>query len=178
MNQSKIVSIFNFFEDFDYLSKFLKTIPVYSNEEYNKNFNAKQTWPGFRSQDLSTSCPPIICLIKSILKKNNIDIQNCTIEAYTHLRLQEDQEKDWIHEDSYGGCFLTCLIYLSDTKIDSGTGFYLNKDKNSLFTKIGFIKNSALLFSSNILHSSLLNYGKSIEDGRLTLNIFFYNKNA
>jgi hypothetical protein len=178
MNQSKIVSIFNFFEDFDYIVNFLKKIPVYSNEEYNKNFNAKQTWPGFRSQDLSTSCPPIICLIKSILKKNNIDIQNSIIEAYTHLRLHEDQEKDWVHEDSYGGCFLTCLIYLSDTKIESGTGFYLNKDKNSLFTKIGFIKNSALLFNANLLHSSLLNYGKSMEDGRLTLNIFFYNKNA
>ena len=90
-----------------------------------------------------------------------------------HLRLANDNEKDFIHTDNASEeSFLNMLIYLSETNLNSGTGFY-KEGIEEPYLIVPFIKNTAVFFPGHkIRHKSLLNYGKNIRDGRLTLNGF------
>ena len=90
------------------------------------------------------------------------------MSSTVHLRLNNSEE-DWIHTDDQWQ--KTLIIYLSETNLKSGTCFYEN-NSNIPSTTINFIKNRALLYDGNIRHMSLLNYGNSIHNGRLTLNCF------
>ena len=85
----------------------------------------------------------------------------------THLRLDEDEEQiiyiriydDW-----------TMIVFLSETNLKSGLSIY---DKNKQETQnIKFVQNRAVLFNGKQFHRSSLNYGDSIDNGRLTLNCF------
>jgi len=90
------------------------------------------------------------------------------MNSFVHLRLNEDNENDWIHTDPN---YYTLMVYLSDTNLKSGTAIYPeNGDEPS--TVVGFVQNRALLFRSYQRHKSVNNYGSSLEDGRLTLNCF------
>ena len=89
------------------------------------------------------------------------------MHAHLHLRLNEDNQKDFIHTDV---CDLTMIVYLSETNLKSGTAIYNDKHEETQSAK--FVQNTAFLFAGNQLHGSLLNYGDNIDNGRLTLNCF------
>lgn len=84
---------------------------------------------------------------------------------YCHVRFENDRD-DWIHTDKG----TTILIFLSETNLESGTTFYDSND--NLTDDIGFIQNRAVMFNGSIRHMSKKNYGTSIENGRLTVNVF------
>jgi len=171
----------NFFDNFHNIENYFKKIPLYSLKDYNKKFNLKNTWPGYRSQDLSKYNPFFYNLIiKEIFQKFSILYFNqCKIRMHAHVHLRTGiSDADWIHRDS-SVCEKTLLVYLSDTNLKSGTCFYENTGSNPS-TTVNFVQNRALLFDADIRHKSLLDYGKDIDDGRLTLNCFItkdYNGN-
>ena len=87
--------------------------------------------------------------------------------ASVHLRLKEDNEKDWIHTDPDD---LTMIVFLGKTNLNSGLSLY-NIDKEET-TSIKYVQNRAVIFDGRNLHKSSLNFGDNIENGRLTLNCF------
>ena len=77
---------------------------------------------------------------------------------------------DWIHKDD--DVDYAMVINLSETNLNSGTCFYDEEKKETIVSK--FVKNRAVFYDAQINHSSVGNYGKDIESGRLTLNAFFW----
>jgi hypothetical protein len=176
-NNFPLIIVDNFFSNIDYLLPYLKNIPLYSQDEFNKKFKDVQTWPGFRSEDLVLSERPLTILIKNTIENLKIPMpKQYGMKAFLHLRLESNEKEDWIHTDDAYNCFKTCIVYLSETNFNSGTKFFLDKNnKDTLFSDIKLIKNYACIFNSNVPHRSGLNFGSDINNGRLTLNLFFYN---
>ena len=173
MNNSVIVTD-NFFDNFDNIKNHFKNVKLYTLEEGTKQnlWHADAgVWPGQRSRDFYETEP---FLFNLILLEFNHKFRNfyqgarfnCT--SYAHLRLDDDNEKDWIHTDPVDH---TLMVYISDTNLNSGTCFY---DKNDNVTQtVNFLQNRAVLFPGHIRHKALNNHGTDINNGRLTLNVFF-----
>jgi hypothetical protein len=168
----KLQVVDNFFDNLERIESDLKKIKLYSMDEFNEKFNDTQSWPGFRSQMLHKENPILFELfLKEFLQKFNIK-SYFEINLYLHLRLKDDQEKDWIHKDN---CNSSLIVYLSQN-LDSGTNFYQEtKDKEDMV--ISMLKNRCILFDSHTNHKSKLNFGNNLEDGRLTMNGFISYKN-
>ena len=147
-----------------------KRVSLYKVEEHpeHKDPETDSTWPGKRSLNLSEEEPFLYLQLMNLIEnKFNLVFSNYkSIDAYIHLRLKEDDTKDWIHIDPTD----TILIYLSPTNLSSGTSCYSDDDKE--IAAIKFVQNSALFFNGQIKHKSLSNYGENLEDGRMTINIF------
>jgi len=166
----------NFFQDLDRFHNYLKDIPLYTQEEFNNINNVKDSWPGFRSLEIFDNHPFLGFLFLSEFRKNfpGVNIKQLNIGLYLHLRLADDQEKDWVHTDS--GVY-TCIIYLNNTNYDSGTQIFneVTKQEYKVINDTKYVKNTAVIFDSSTPHKSVLNFGSDIHNGRLTLNAFFYN---
>ena len=103
----------NFFTNLDYILPELYKIKLYTKDEFNKKFD-KQQWPGLRSEPLPDYHPILTSYILDNLK--NLPIFSNTkfrLGMYLHLRLPEDDPKDWIHKDE--GEDFAGLIYLNKT---------------------------------------------------------------
>ena len=158
----------NFLDDLPLIEQNIKKIKLYNVEDFNKEFNTQQTWPGFRSNFLVKEN---IFLQALFLKefRSKINYQgNFTLDLHIHLRLAGDQGKDFIHTDFPKR--YSCIIYLNDNT-DSGTNFYAS-NSDTLLVSVKSIKNRCVFFESRIRHGSILNYGNDINDGRLTINGF------
>lgn len=163
----------NFFPNFEYIKDSFKKISLYEQKEFNEKFNETQTWPGKRSALLNESAKFLTLLFSELVIKHNAlpeSLNNLTFNLYTHLRLEKDHSDDWVHQDisPYAG-----IVFLSKTNTDSGTLFY-DRDKKTVLHKISAVENTAVFFHGNIFHKSGLNYGDNIDNGRLTLNSFFF----
>ena len=64
----------------------------------------------------------------------------------------------------------TILIYLSPTNINSGTKFF--DSQNNEITSVQFVQNTCVFFESPLPHSSFGNHGDTIDNARMTFNIF------
>ena len=173
MNNNVIVAD-NFFSNFSNIKSHFKKLELYTLEE-GENLNMWSgdvgKWPGKRSLDFYETEPFLYNLILSefdIRFRNFYQGTSFTCASYAHLRLDKDNEKDWIHADPVSH---TLMIYVSETNLNSGTCFY---DENDNLTQtVNFVQNRAVLFPGHIRHKALNNHGTDIENGRLTLNVFF-----
>lgn len=178
-----IVSCDNFFDHLDEMEDIFKNIPLYTKEEIMKKLNHKhEYWPGQRSEflNLDKNTKPLFFLF---LKEFNHKLghifphdKKYNLRLSIHLRLDEDEKKDYIHRDDTGedgedGTDYSMVVNLSKTNLKSGTAFYDNDNNEILNAK--FVQNRAVLFKSGILHSAYGHHGKDINDGRLTMNAFF-----
>jgi hypothetical protein len=172
----KTIIVDNFFDNFNLIENEFKKIKLYTREEFNNLHESitgtKETWPGYRSWLLSEVNP---FLFNLFLKEFDIKFDNFfngklfKAKTHIHLRLKEDEEKDWIHTDD--PAHYSFLVYLSKTNLDSGTQLF--NEKNELITDIKFVQNRAVLFDSKYNHRSKGNHGTDIHNGRLTFNAFF-----
>ena len=159
---------FNFFPRLDFILPEIKKINLYNLNDHNKKTNLKATWPGARSLPLHETNVFLFEYINYLLvTKKFISPGSYEIKSYIHLRLKVDDNKDWIHKDSHD---LSALIYLSNTNYNSGTYFY--DDDENIVNDIKFIKNSCILFPGNFNHKGYGHHGETLENGRLTLNLF------
>jgi len=161
-----------FFTNFNEVLDICKGIELHTSEKYPwKSIYKSSSWPGFRSGPMN---------------KINIEFQNMfvkqfqnkfgdyfrglpfEVDMFTHLRLADGKE-DWIHTDS--PLNYSCLVYMSDTNLNSGTQLYNNK--NELIADFRFLQNRAIIFDSRYAHKALNNHGTNIDNGRLTVNAFF-----
>ena len=163
----------NFFPNLDLILPQIKKIPLYNPIEYEKLEKQKGNWPGLRSQHLTVSCPLLHELILNlILRKKLFEKGKWEIDTFLHMRLQEHGIQDWIHTDP---CEFAGLIYISDTNLSSGTKLY-DEDEN-VVNDIKFVKNRYVMYSGRYKHMGYGHHGSSIEDGRLTLNMFLKRMN-
>ena len=161
-----------FFPRLDHIMPEIKKINLYNHKDYSDKFVCDSNWPGLRSGNFAETKPIFWNYITNLLFQNNL-INNglYNISAQLHLRLNEDNEKDWIHKDDE--YIYSILIYLSDTNLESGT--YLYDENENIINDIKFVKNRLIMFSSQYKHKGYGYYGTNIDDGRLTLNIFVKN---
>jgi hypothetical protein len=158
----------NFFDDLELIESDIKKIKLYNADDFNNLFKTQQTWPGYRSNFLINENIFLHALfLKEFKSKFNYQ-DNFHLDLHVHLRLGNDQTKDFIHTDfpkKY-----TCIVYLNNNT-DSGTNFYDGISDIPLVS-VKSIKNRCVFFDSRIRHGSILNYGNDINDGRLTINGF------
>ena len=164
----KLVQEDNFFQDIDLILPEIKKIKLYSLKEYNELTKEKETWPGYRSLPIIETNPVLYSYINHIIRvKKLMPEGNYLIGTFLHLRLKENNDEDWIHKDDED---YAALIYLSKTNLDSGTLLF-NEDKN-VINDIKFLQNRFVLYDAKYNHVGYGHHGSSIEDGRLTLNLF------
>ena len=162
--------IYNFFDFPNLMYENCKKLNFYTLEEMNKIIPGKYDWPGKRTLSFEKENPFLHLHILSYLKLNGIDVDKYKrIVTYAHIRLAEDEEKDWIHRDNCD----TALIYLSNTNLDSGTQFLADDQENEI-SKANFVQNTCVYFEKGLYHTSFGNHGHTIEDARMTLNIFMF----
>jgi hypothetical protein len=148
-----------------YLTEIYK-IPLYGQQEHNKKFNCKSTFPGKRSSSLYVSDKFLFFLILQNLKKISF-LNKYNLDIYLHLRRQEDFFKDWIHKDTSDYAF---LIYLNATNLNSGT--YLYDEEGNIVSDIRYVQNRLVIYNGSYNHMGYGHFGDSCENGRLTLNGF------
>ena len=168
----KLIVADDFFSDFERIENEFKKIKLHNTESFNKLSNDNQKWPGLRSLNLNQESPFLYNLtLKEINEKLKFGklMANKQFNFYLHTHLRLNQDEDWIHKD-YSYCSM--IVYLS-TNLDSGTAFYDEKT-NEPNMIVNAVKNRCILFDSSVRHKSLKNYGNDLNDGRLTLNGFFF----
>jgi|TARA_E500000318_G_scaffold17525_1_gene17783 hypothetical protein len=162
--------IYNFFNFPNLIYENCKKLNFYTFQEMNKIIPINGDWPGKRTLPFETENYFLHLHILSYLKLNGIDVDKYNeIYTHAHIRLAEDEEKDWIHRDDGD----TALIYLSNTNLDSGTQFFAD-DKEHKIAKANFVQNTCVYFEKGLYHTSFGNHGHTIEDARMTLNIFMF----
>ena len=158
----------NFFPNLDFILPEIKKIKLYSPEEFEKFEKFKGNWPGFRSRNLGSTNPILHEYITTLInKKKLLDEGAWSVESYIHLRLEEHNAKDWIHNDADD---FAALIYISKTNFNSGT--YLFDNNKNLINDIKFVSNRFIIYDGKYNHKGYGHHGSSIEDGRLTINLF------
>jgi len=169
----KLIQEENFFTNLNFILPEIKKIKLYSSEEFEKLENQKSYWPGLRSRFLGTTNPIFHEYITSLIhQKKLLDHGVWQIGSFIHLRLEEDNPKDWIHKDPDD---LAALIYISETNLNSGT--YLFDDNKNLINDIKFVSNRFIMYDGNYNHKGYGHHGDSIENGRLTINLFINKRN-
>ena len=169
----KLIQEENFFPNLNFILPEIKKIKLYSSEEFEKLENQKGNWPGLRSRVLGKNNPIFHEYITSLIhQKKLLDHGVWQIASFIHLRLEEDNPKDWIHKDSDD---LAALIYISETNLNSGT--YLFDDNKNLINDIKFVSNRFIMYDGNYNHKGYGHHGDSIENGRLTINLFINKRN-
>ena len=169
----KSIVIDNFFEDINEIYNYVKTLETFNSKNYPndpKVNTAKIDWPGYRSNQLAGKDVWLTNKFGNAFRKHltGLITGQFQLHMFSHLRLDEHNEADFIHNDSPH--IYSMLVYLSPTNLNSGTNLYNENDE--MITSFKFVQNRAVLFSSSYKHKAINNHGTDVNDGRLTLNIF------
>jgi len=169
----KSIVIDNFFEDINEIYNYVKTLETFNSKNYPNDPNvntAKIDWPGYRSNQLAGKDLWLTNKFGNAFRKHltGLITGQFQLHMFSHLRLDEHNEADFIHNDSPH--IYSMLVYLSPTNLNSGTNLYNENDE--MITSFKFVQNRAVLFSSSYKHKAINNHGTDVNDGRLTLNIF------
>jgi hypothetical protein len=163
----KATQIDNFFESINVIYKECRKLKFCTIEEFASDKDG--TWPGKRTEELYKVNPLLQYFVEKYLFLNNIITAQNTkkISMYVHARFKSDENKDWIHKDK---ATLGCLLYLSPTNLNSGT--YLFSQKNEIINDFKFVQNRLIAYDANYNHMGYGHHGDTIDNCRLTLNIF------
>lgn len=169
MNNQKSVKVtYNFLSLNQHIYALCKSLNFHTQEEYNNKFNVDESWPGKRTYNLGKESPFLHIHLLSHLEMNGVEIHKYRqITSHCHIRLAEDDAKEWAHVDENMD---SAIIYLSPTNLNSGTKFF-DSQKNEI-TSVQFVQNTCVFFEEPLLHSSFGNHGNTIDNCRMTLNIF------
>jgi hypothetical protein len=124
-------------------SKFSNRFSTYQNIIYQKIYF---------HVELTEDHTVVLETIKILKKKLNLSCSKISSSYFLSTKHEEaTPHNDSVHE-------YNCLIYLKgNSLINNGTGFYskISKDEYQLNTYVGFKENRAVIFDSNIYHTSL-----------------------
>tara|TARA_R100001244_G_C5151078_1_gene129660 strand:+ start:637 stop:1170 length:534 start_codon:yes stop_codon:yes gene_type:complete len=155
------------------VGKELRNTEFFSLKDHPSN-EANTLYPGRKTDEFSRVHPLLDSFIINRLDaiKTIFTANPYSVNQYGHLRLEGDDEEEYIHQDfPFDWAY---LIYVSDTNLESGTKMYKSlksaKDEETAFIK--FVQNRILLFDVRVPHMAWGNHGKSLKDGRLTINGF------
>ena len=161
----------------DFFSDPQKIVALAKQQQYyapTKEFN----WVGMRSpllnnmlneEDMRLICDPISKhLFHSALDGNTKYSFQYDVEMYFHY-LDENikHTPKFFHKDTN---LMAGVIYLTENpKDNSGTVVIENKNEHRINNKF----NRCVIYNSNFSHAALNGFGKTVEDARLTLTLFF-----
>ena len=159
----------------DFLPDFHELLPeLYSYERWDEHSHPDEgagSWPGTRSRNLVLTNPAMTHIF---MREAGKYFGHAALEGslQTHMRLEKDNAGDGIHSD-YGHA-VSCIVYLSETNLNSGTVFMTDMPENGgqPMSHVAFVQNRAVFFSAPLFHGSMGNYGDSDDNGRFTLNFF------
>lgn len=168
----KAIQIDNFFENIDIVYKECKKLKFYNLDDHPQNFNRRTTsWPGMRTDELGEVHPLLKYFFTKYYFLNNLITGNDKPSFYVHARFKGDDKKEWIHRDHFNKS--ASLIYLSPTNLESGTRIYSeNEKKDEMINDFKFVQNRLIMYSGNYPHVGYGHHGTTIDDCRLTLNVF------
>lgn len=175
-----ILVIDNFFDanSLQLVTNEIKKLQFYSCENHPcdgyKDVPEYQTkFPGTRTDIIERANPLLNSFIYNCIKDTGKSFLNhrFTLEQFAHLRTEDDNEADYIHQDPVDWAY---LIYLSDTNLTSGTKMYstIDSKKDAENTFIHFVQNRVVMFDSSTPHMAWNNHGQNMDNGRLTINGF------
>ena len=166
---SRLLLIDNFLPQLDLILPKIQEVTLYELKEYNSKFNAKDTWPGKRSEHLIIQNPILYAYVMEVILKKVDVLKNkkFTCEMFLHLRKHEDIDKDWIHKDKHT---FSSLIYLNKTNLNSGTKIYTDEKEETADVK--YVQNRFVMYNGTYNHMGYGHFGESSTDGRLTFNLF------
>ena len=159
----------NFFPNINEILPQIKKTKLYNLEDF-RNVTGRRgvQWPGLRSLSLDLANPILHEYVKLLIHhKKLLEPGLWEIASFIHMKLEDDNTKDWIHSDDND---FAALIYLSDTNLNSGTHLFDNDD--NIINDIKFVKNRFVAYSGSIRHVGYGHHGNSIENGRLSINLF------
>ena len=169
----KTMVVDNFFDNFSAIKDEFKKIPRYTADKHPSEDNE---WDGERSGYLVDSDKFLINLFINEFNFwfGNFFGEKLYLHIFTHL-LTKKSKKMAIHKDSVFPAYATysMLVYLSDTNLKSGTALYDPRGKD-IITDIKFVQNRAVVYDSRYFHAATGNYGDNEDNGRLTLNAFWF----
>ena len=144
--------------------------PIHENANYENLKERGIDYPGVRSAPLRDTNKILDNFLIKHIEGYGMPFTNRRFMyvQHSHLRVEKDNEEDYIHVD--GGMDFAWLFYLSKTNLESGTKFYTDDEEETSFVR--FVQNRFVIFDCNIKHMAFNNYGKDINDGRLTINGF------
>ena len=173
-----IIVVDNIFKDPDSVVNFAKTLQYFTQEEHPAE---KSYWSGIRSRSISLIDKKIWkdltgdVIFKSLAhtmgfnKTFTVDVSWDVAMFFHQLREEDKYQDSWYHIDPklvYAG-----VVYLDkNPKPNSGT-LIIKDDKTKV--EIDNVFNRLVLYRSDYYHSALGGYGKTIDDSRLTLTLFF-----
>jgi len=163
----KAFQIDNFFENINVIYKECKKLKFYTLGELPSDPDIN--WPGKRTEELFKVNKLLQYFVEKYLILNDIITvkSNKKISMFAHARFKGEENKDWIHKDK---ATLGCLLYLSPTNLNSGT--YLFSEKNEIINDFKFVQNRFIAYDANYNHMAYGHHGDTIDNCRLTLNIF------
>ena len=154
----------NFFEDLESVRSSAFQTPLHTCEEYNKEFNRSEDWPGRRSNILSEANPELNEIIHQHIHRLPM-FGGLQFHCMVHYRGQGTE--DWVHMDREP---LAGIIYINPTNYNSGTRIY---DTNQqVVSDIKYVQNRMVMYSGGYLHSGYGHFGTTHTQGRTTINLF------
>jgi hypothetical protein len=168
----KALQIENFFENIDIVYKECKKLKFYTKEEHPQNEKTITTkWPGKRTHELGQCHPLLKYFFTKYYFLNNLITDEDKVSFYVHARFAGDDKEEWIHKDLANKS--ASLIYLSNTNLESGTRIYSeNEEKDEMINDFKFVQNRLVMYSGTYPHRAYGSHGTTIDDCRLTLNVF------
>lgn len=158
-----------------------KSVYFCSGKEPNKNLLGAKinrgvvegSWRGFRSAQLQTIDEAITKevankIFEALTEGTYISRFYWTAEVYLHyLPSCFEFNSSWRHTDS--GCIIAGILYLNPKpNKKAGTLLFKKKEPDEIENKF----NRLVLFDPTIEHCAQSSFGESVEDARLTLNVF------
>jgi len=133
----------------------------------------KGSWRGFRSPQIQNinkqlSDKVFSELFNKLTKNTYIRFFEYTVEAYFHYLPSACKfEENWKHTDD--GCIFAGVVYLNKTPCkESGTMIFDAETKTTVDNRF----NRLVFFDPTKIHSAQGSFGESVDDARLTLNLF------
>ena len=186
-----LIVIDNFFTpgELNLVTEEVKKLEFYGTLSHPESESAEEipNYPGTRTDTLINAHPLLDSFIIRKIERSGTPFAQrpWTQKQYAHLRLEQDNAGEYIHQDLDDWAY---LIYLSETNLDSGTKMYesvksvptvrmssfseKDKEKDKEHTLVRFVQNRIVMFDSLIPHMAWNNHGNDMSDGRLTINGF------
>jgi hypothetical protein len=96
--------------------------------EYSAKTNARNTWPGKRTEDITLMDRDYanFCLSKAtnIIKRNNPQFYDKSVSVSSFFQLIDGSEKSWVHQDSSEVQYAGVLYLTPNAPYDAGTITY------------------------------------------------------
>jgi hypothetical protein len=174
-----IVIIENVFNDPDSIVEFAKCQTFYDREKHPTESTSK--WSGSRTLNIGELNAEVFNQCISQVVTKSIEKSFGTISPYKidaswnsniffhQLTDKNVYEDSWIHTDDSHQVYAGIVYLRRNPQVNSGTVIFINNRP----VEIQNVFNRLVLYRSDYVHTAKSGFGQTLEDSRLTMNLFF-----